>query len=1202
MLFCAVTSAQQPENNIIQGSPFIQNFTFPERSFSSGKISVFESPDGGFVLGGRNKIILFYGNEFISMPLNGQINVIGDDKTSFYTGFNTVGVIRIFKNSLPKLIPLVDDKKNHKNRFGQINKVFINDNVLVFNNRKYLYQSVDGSNIQIIDSSKVELRLFKVNNALLVTKYEKGICQFTQGIIDNIPGGELFKNKDIECILSFCGALLVKIKGEKDFCVLKNGQVAPVQFGFEDFVQKNGFSDAVILPSGDIAIATKSSGLLIFNKKTKSIVKISVEDGLPENSLINLYVDKTGNLWLMHNKGISRIELNIPVSAYGFNAGLSGNVNDILKFKNRLYVATQTGLYYAGFSGNNNKKHFDNIRFKHIEDISGEVNCLFVEKGNLLFTTPNGIFKLNDDKVKTIFFDEIKSFERIQFQNESFFCIAKESSLDVFKYQNEQIDTVVIINMADNPPSLVNEDNGIVWVKTENNDLLYLEKDKLGSIVSASDFVQIKTFSGNNFGVIKTESGLRFTLAEKVFRYDKFRKIFVEEKITLFGVEEIPRPVKMITDVHNNQWYNLSGSLQGLKGILLYQKIGRDSVNTVFFNTGLDVNKIFVDTTSVWIAASDKLLRYDLQRNYKPQRQFSAIIKRVIIGQDSILPVELEDPEIKYSLSNVRFIVSSTCFEGEPYIRYQHRILGKSKEWSAWDSKSIITSGKLSPGDYTFQVRAISIEGRVSEITELHFTVLSPFYKTIPAYVVYVVLLMFLIFVALRYKTWRFIKYKEGIERIVQERTKDILKEKEKSEILIANLLPKGTADELKQTGKATSQKFNMVTVLFSDIQGFTKIAEQMNPDVLIDQLDAFFFHFDSVVEKYNIEKIKTIGDAYMCAGGIPDKNITNPVEVVLAALEMQEYMAGLKKNNSDIWDLRIGIHTGSVIAGVVGHKKLSYDIWGDTVNTASRMESSGEAGKVNISGQTYELVKDFFICEYRGKMPVKYKGEIDMYFVKSIRPELSIDMHIQPNKKFFIMLQLLRLQDVQDEVIEKLINGLPKNLYFHNVERVKELFNLVDLYSRAEEMSDEDKLVVKTAALLADVGYIQSYDEHEEYSIEFAKDFLPRFKYNQEQIEKICALIDITKQNRKPQNKLEEILLDAEMNYLSRADFVSLNEQLFKEQLEHGKIESKEDWVKMQVVLLSNHKYYTQVANVLRDVNPDSQIENLLQNLQKNT
>ncbi len=156
---------------------------------------------------------------------------------------------------------------------------------------------------------------------------------------------------------------------------------------------------------------------------------------------------------------------------------------------------------------------------------------------------------------------------------------------------------------------------------------------------------------------------------------------------------------------------------------------------------------------------------------------------------------------------------------------------------------------------------------------------------------------------------------------------------------------------------------------MFSDIQGFTKIAEEMNPEVLIDELDKFFFYFDSVVEKFGIEKIKTIGDAYMCAGGIPEKNRTNPVEVILAALEMKAYMKNLKETSElegmKYWDIRIGIHTGTVVAGVVGQKKLSYDIWGDTVNTASRMESSGEAGKINISGTTYEFVKEFFTCEY---------------------------------------------------------------------------------------------------------------------------------------------------------------------------------------------------------------------------------------------
>ena len=224
------------------------------------------------------------------------------------------------------------------------------------------------------------------------------------------------------------------------------------------------------------------------------------------------------------------------------------------------------------------------------------------------------------------------------------------------------------------------------------------------------------------------------------------------------------------------------------------------------------------------------------------------------------------------------------------------------------------------------------------------------------------------------------------------------------------------------EKGKATKIKYNFVTVLFSDIQGFTRIAEEMNPEILIDELDKFFFHFDSVVEKYGIEKIKTIGDAYMCAGGIPEKNRTNPVEVILAALEMKAYMKRLKETSElegmKFWDIRIGIHTGTVVAGVVGQKKLSYDIWGDTVNTASRMESSGEAGKINISGTTYEFVKEFFTCEYRGKMPVKYKGELEMYFVNGIIPELC-DENGGPNRKFIIKMQMIKLQDIEEMVIK---------------------------------------------------------------------------------------------------------------------------------------------------------------------------------------
>jgi class 3 adenylate cyclase len=213
-----------------------------------------------------------------------------------------------------------------------------------------------------------------------------------------------------------------------------------------------------------------------------------------------------------------------------------------------------------------------------------------------------------------------------------------------------------------------------------------------------------------------------------------------------------------------------------------------------------------------------------------------------------------------------------------------------------------------------------------------------------------------------------------------------IRKEKQRSEELLLNILPEEVADELKKKGSAEAQQIDEVTVLFTDFKGFTQLAEKLTPKELVAEINECFSAFDYIVEKYNVEKIKTIGDAYMAAGGLPTANTTHAKDVIYAALEIQLFMEKFKAKkiaaNELFFEIRIGIHTGPVVAGIVGVKKFAYDIWGDTVNTASRMESSGEVGKVNISGATFDLVKDLFECEYRGKIQAKGKGEIDMYFV----------------------------------------------------------------------------------------------------------------------------------------------------------------------------------------------------------------------------
>lgn len=439
------------------------------------------------------------------------------------------------------------------------------------------------------------------------------------------------------------------------------------------------------------------------------------------------------------------------------------------------------------------------------------------------------------------------------------------------------------------------------------------------------------------------------------------------------------------------------------------------------------------------------------------------------------------------------------------------------------------------------------------------------------------------------------------LEQVILQKMEELTAEKLKREALLANVLPKITAEEIMAKGKTAKIKYNFVTVLFSDIQGFTRIAEETNPELLIDELDKFFFYFDSVVEKYGIEKIKTIGDAYMCAGGIPEKNRTNPVEVILAALEMKAYMARLKQG-SDLegmkyWDIRIGIHTGTVVAGVVGQKKLSFDIWGDTVNIASRMESSGEAGKINISGTTYEFVREFFSCEYRGRMPVKYKGELEMYFVNGIIPELC-DENGGPNRKFIIKMQVIKLQDIEEMVIKMFDDEASPNLYFHNSSLVKNICTQVDLISNAEKLPEEEFVNLKLASVFLLTGYITDYENPMEQSMLIVEKVLPGYGFSRESIDTVNRIIK-NSFTENPETFTDDILHDARYDYLGRIDYIKLTDKLMRELSEYGKQTDRNTWIGIQKKYLFDHQFRTNTATLLRSISAEEQVAALMDTIE---
>lgn len=224
------------------------------------------------------------------------------------------------------------------------------------------------------------------------------------------------------------------------------------------------------------------------------------------------------------------------------------------------------------------------------------------------------------------------------------------------------------------------------------------------------------------------------------------------------------------------------------------------------------------------------------------------------------------------------------------------------------------------------------------------------------------------------------------LEEKVSERTAELKEQRDRSDQLLLNILPYEVAEELKTKGHADAKYIETATVMFTDFKGFTQISEKLTPQGLVSVINECFSEFDRIIQKYGIEKIKTIGDSYMAAGGLPSANNSHAKDVVNACIEIQEFMEGYKSKREAAgevaFEARIGVHTGPVVAGIVGVKKFAYDIWGDTVNTASRMENSGIEGKVNISETTYNLVKDDFDCIPRGEILAKGKGKLKMYFV----------------------------------------------------------------------------------------------------------------------------------------------------------------------------------------------------------------------------
>ena len=412
------------------------------------------------------------------------------------------------------------------------------------------------------------------------------------------------------------------------------------------------------------------------------------------------------------------------------------------------------------------------------------------------------------------------------------------------------------------------------------------------------------------------------------------------------------------------------------------------------------------------------------------------------------------------------------------------------------------------------------------------------------------------------------------------------------------NLLSNFTFDEADSPKpRKKIHRFSRASLLYASIEGFDKLSGNSKALHLMDMLDELQMAMDNISKKYNILKIKTVGDIYIYGAGMLEENRTNPIEVILAAFEMQKAAIAINggENNSAFWGLSIGIHTGPVLAEATGKKWAPYRLAGDAVNFTSRLSKASTAGNINISAMTYELVKEFFMCVPSGKMPVKYKGLMDTFYVTGFLPNFEDPQNNgQKNKDFDVKFSLIQFLDIQEYVLDMMEHSLPDNLFYHNIKHTIDVITGVELIGWAEGLDEQDILTLKLAALFHDSGHMVSYDDHEFHGAVIAKNMLAKYNYPDKMVETVCRLIMATKSPPDPKDLLEKVICDSDLDYLGRADFIPVSNMLYQELKDRGMVDSFNEWNQKQLDFIKNHQYFTDTAQNLREVNKVMQIERL--------
>lgn len=703
---------------------------------------------------------------------------------------------------------------------------------------------------------------------------------------------------------------------------------------FINYTKKNGLPTDIILSlfndnENNMWIGTYESGVVQLN--ADDIFYYNSSSGLISNTVKTIIKDKNKNYWFGTLNGLSKYD-GIKFTNYSKRNGLLDEFILALDIdnNNNLWIGTKTGLI-----------KFSNGKFQSIKELKDKfISSIKCDSKNNVWvgSIKNGLYKISDNKI-------IKFNSNDGLIDSSIYCIYEDKNKNIWLGCDQGILTKYSNGM------FINYFDSLGIVKYP---IYSITEDNSNNIWIASYGGGISKFKNNSFKNFNEKDGLSSNVCNLIFYNDYDTSIWIGTN----------KGLNIFSQSSDNSF-----------------KFKIITTNDGLISNEFEYNSYYLDDNNfVWLGTLKGIMKINkkLWKNKKPSHQI--IIKNIKVLDQNINQVQ--NVILDYNQNQITFDFRAICFSSQDKIKYKYKLEPIEKNWNLTDNNSLKYSS-ISPGKYNFIVYAINRDGVESAKPAIFsFTIKAPFWDTIWFKFFIIIFVIGTFYFAYQRRLVLIKRRNIYLENLVQERTAELENEKQNYEDLLKNILPADTVKELNQKGKVEPKEFNSVTILFTDFQGFTETTANLTPKEIVDELHQIFSEFDNIISKYNLEKLKTIGDSYMAVSGIPNPNINHAEQAVLAAIEMQNFINERNKSFKVKWQMRIGINTGRVIAGIVGTKKFTFDIWGNSVNIAKILEKNCEIGKINISETTYEMIKDKFKCEFRGTFDTKWINKLKMYYV----------------------------------------------------------------------------------------------------------------------------------------------------------------------------------------------------------------------------